>query len=100
MALLLLDTNAVTAVIKEEPQGRQWAIEQRAQGHRLGICQPVYYEVLRGLLWRDAQKQLQSFTERVLPLLQWITLTDQDWTQAAQYWADSRSRGRQISDAD
>ena len=35
-----------------------------------------------------------------MPLLDWLPLTDADWRQAAQFWADTRSTGKQLSDVD
>ena len=33
-------------------------------------------------------------------MFEWVPLVDADWEQAARFWADATSRGRQISDID
>jgi predicted nucleic acid-binding protein len=100
VTIYLLDTNVISDLLAEPPEARQWARIQRANGNQLAICQPVYYEVLRGLVWRNATAKLGTFNSRVLPLLDWVSLTDKDWQQAAIYWASTRSNGKQLGDPD
>jgi predicted nucleic acid-binding protein len=38
--------------------------------------------------------------EKIIPLLDYIPLDDEDWLQAARLWADTRRQGRQLSDVD
>jgi predicted nucleic acid-binding protein len=38
--------------------------------------------------------------EDLRPTLEWIALTNNDWSQAARLWADTVKRGRQLSDVD
>jgi predicted nucleic acid-binding protein len=35
-----------------------------------------------------------------VPLLTWTSLTDGDWRQAAQFWADVTNAGKQLADTD
>ncbi|MCC7205867.1 MAG: PIN domain-containing protein [Anaerolineae bacterium] len=100
MTLLLLDTNAISDLLSPTPEARQWATGRRRVGDELGICLPVYYEVLRGLLWRGATVKLRSFRTAILPLLYQVTLIDTDWEQAARFWAMARRSGKQLGDPD
>ncbi|SRR5258708_33073977 len=100
MSTLLLDTNVISDLLAPMKEAREWAIDRRTQGDQLVICLPTYYEVLRGLLCRNAGTKLESFNKRILPLLDWIPLTYSDWTQAAQYWASAQSLGKQLGDPD
>jgi tRNA(fMet)-specific endonuclease VapC len=59
----------------------------------------VYYEIQRGLLRRDARKQLRFF-EQLVEALRWDDLQHADWRQAAQLWADEIASGRPPQDAD
>lgn len=69
-------------------------------GHYVCLCQPVYYEVLRGLLKTNATRKLYLFHTAIMPMLNWIPLTDEDWRQAAQFWADTVRKGKQLADTD
>ncbi|MEW6577731.1 MAG: PIN domain-containing protein [Chloroflexota bacterium] len=69
-------------------------------GEALCICQPVRYEVLRGLLWVGATVKLTVLQDNVLPLFQTVTLTDEDWELAARLWAFSVNAGKQLADVD
>lgn len=100
MTLLLLDTNAISDLLVPMPDARRWAIGRRRLGDQLGICPPVYYEVLRGLLWRDAMAKLHSIRTGVVPLLHQVTIADEDWEQAARFWASARAAGKQLGDPD
>ena len=61
---------------------------------------PACYELARGLLWRKAASKLTLFREKILPQLEYVSLEEADWQQAAQLWATTRQRGRQLSDMD
>ncbi len=100
MTLYLLDTNAISDLITLHSEVRRNARLARQHDDRLGICRPVYYELLRGLYWRNASAKLATLHQQVLPLLTWVSLTDSDWEQAARFWADARRKGRQLADPD
>lgn len=96
----ILDTN----VIADAMNGRNPAAERFfttvEAGHHVYLCQPVYYEVMRGLLKANATRKQAVFQETIMPALTWIPLTDADWRQAAQFWADASNAGRQLADVD
>ncbi len=96
----ILDTNTVGDYINGfEPTTRR--IKQAIRdGHRLYICQPVIYEVLRGLLKTHAERKRRLFEEQFVPQLDRLSLTDTDWGQAAQFWVDAVRVGKQLADID
>lgn len=98
--IYLLDANPISDLIARHSQVRSHVAHVLRQGDTLAICQPVYYELLRGLLWRGATGKLSTLNRRILPYLTWIPLVDADWQQAARLWADARRQGRPLSDPD
>jgi predicted nucleic acid-binding protein len=99
--IYLLDTNAVSDWLSPKPDVIAEHIEHHLEDDaRIVICQPVYYELRRGLLWRKAERKLKILREKILPLLEYVTLEEADWVQAAQFWADARQQGHQLADID
>jgi tRNA(fMet)-specific endonuclease VapC len=96
----ILDTNVIGDRMKAIESVSRRLTETVAAGTRVYLCQPVYYEVMRGLLKTNATRKLQFFQETIMPLLYWLPLADIDWEQAAQFWADARNAGKQLSDVD
>jgi predicted nucleic acid-binding protein len=96
--IYLFDANAVSDLMAQRPQLARHSASRLAQGDTLAICTPVYYELLRGLFWRGATGKLTALNNRVLPLFAWLGISDDDWSQAARFWADARRRGRQLGD--
>jgi predicted nucleic acid-binding protein len=95
----LLDTNILTGLLRSEPSLISRVDQAAADQAEFLLCPVVFYEILRGLLYRDAKKQMQLF----LDYTRGFTSDDfnqADWQRAAQLWADLRRQGRQISDAD
>ena len=43
---------------------------------------------------------MRVYEERIKPQFQWVPIIEADWQQAAQFWADTVSRGLQLSDVD
>lgn len=98
--IYLLDTNVISDWIVGLPIVTQHIVEKLRQRHTLALCPPVYYEVRRGLLWKRNVKKLQILDDTIVPRLSWIAFTDNDWTRAAQFWADAHSKGKQFNDVD
>jgi predicted nucleic acid-binding protein len=96
----ILDTNVIADCMNEHDPAAQRFYAAVQAGHRVCLCQPVYYEVMRGLLKVNATRKLRTFETTILPLLERLALTDADWRQAAQFWADATNAGKQMSDAD
>ncbi len=98
--IYLLDANAVSDLMFQEPIVWQRASERLLAGDMLALTRPVYFEVLRGIYWRNAANKFNTLQHRILPLLTWIELLEVDWELAARYWANARSVGRQLGDPD
>ncbi len=98
--IYILDTNVISDRMKAIQPVSQLLIDRTNEGHSIYLCQPVYYEVTRGLLKTNAINKLQFFHTIILPLLDWIPLEDEDWEQAAEFWAQTKSTGQQLSDTD
>jgi tRNA(fMet)-specific endonuclease VapC len=95
----VLDTNIVAAILRKEPvtiAQLQAALQADAE---FLICPVVFYEVYRGLLHKDAKRQLAFFLQYVATFT-WEDLARDDWEQAAQLWATARGQGRSMEDAD
>jgi predicted nucleic acid-binding protein len=98
--IFLLDTNPISDLMTNHTQVTQHAAKCFAAGDVLGLCRPVHYEIMRGLLWRGASGKLSVYVNRVVPILTWIELDPTDWEQAAQFWAEARRNGKQLGDPD
>jgi predicted nucleic acid-binding protein len=98
--IYLLDTNVVSDMLVVQSSVTRNVIQHHKQNDILMICRPVYYELLRGLFWRNAHSKLKVLHEQLIPLFVWNELSDNDWEQAARFWSDSTSKGRQLSDVD
>ena len=62
-------------------------------------CPLVWYEIRRGLLRRDARRQMTRFEELFQTFI-WQDYGIADWTLAATLWAARQARGLPIADAD
>jgi predicted nucleic acid-binding protein len=93
-----------TSIISRLIQSRHANIVKRIRTDQSSLhvlCEPVIYEVEKGLIYRGAEKQLDRFQQEVLPLFSpVIGIQLVDWRVASLLWANARARGRQISDID
>lgn len=98
--IYILDTNAISDYIQQfEPTSTR--IRQAIRdGHVLYLCQPIEYEVLRGLIKAGAERKRRVFQESFALQLTALSLIDEDWQQAAQFWAEASQAGKQLSDVD
>jgi len=72
----ILDSNVISDVLRKRSSVLEWLQIRSLQDNPLCLCQPVYYEVQRGLLQIGASRQIQIFQDEIRPLLTWIELTD------------------------
>ena len=93
----LLDTNIITALIKGEAQALRHLAAHTEDG--VYLCQPVYYEAMRGLVWKKATAKIATLG-RLRSRLGWYLLLDADWEQAGLLWSIAVSKGRQLADID
>jgi predicted nucleic acid-binding protein len=95
----VLDTNIFAAILRNEPVTTQRVARALAAGDEFLLCPVVFYEVYRGLLYRDAKKQLTFFLNYITTLTR-SDFVSTDWERAARLWADLRQKGQQVADAD
>lgn len=98
--IYVLDTNSISDLIAGLQQVTFNLNRRIRQGDTISLCQPIFYEIQRGLLWKPSGKRFAAFHTAIVPRMAWIPLTDDDWKQAAQFWADSKRKGKQLSDMD
>ena len=96
----ILDTNAIADYISQFEPTVTHIKQAFLEGHVLHLCQPVQYEVARGLLKTNATRKRRIFEESFVPLMTPLELIADDWDQAARFWADTTNRGYQLSDID
>ncbi len=95
----VLDTNIITALLRYEAKTIEYTARAAAANAEFLLCPIVFYEALRGLLHRDAQKQRLRLLDYAATFI-WDDFTRTDWEKAAELWATLRGQGVQVSDAD
>jgi tRNA(fMet)-specific endonuclease VapC len=63
------------------------------------MCRVVFYELRRGLTYRDARRQLDDL-DAFTRTLRWLDYERGMWVDAARLWAERRCQGRPHNDAD
>lgn len=96
---VLLDTDILSAIMRQNPLVLAKAQAYLAQHSRLTFSIITRYEILRGLKAKGADKQLKAFEQFcanniILPL------TDEIIVRAADIYAELRKKGTPIGDAD
>jgi predicted nucleic acid-binding protein len=97
--IYIFDTNAITDLMRARPLVVANVRDHQAD-HVLCLCPPVDFEFQRGLLWKSAYGQRERYLNEIKTQFQWLPLSDTDWLQAGQFWADTQRRGKQLSDVD
>jgi tRNA(fMet)-specific endonuclease VapC len=95
----VLDANVLSDILRKNElilSRLKHAVEQDA---RFLLCPVVFYEVYRGLLHKQASRQVMMLRE-LTANFENDELTRADWDEAAQRWARLRQQGQQIADAD
>jgi predicted nucleic acid-binding protein len=95
----VLDTNIVTALLRHQTTLIAHTARAAAANAEILLCPVVFYEALRGLLYRDAQKQRQRLLDYTAAFI-WDDINLADWEKAAELWAALRRQGLQVGDAD
>lgn len=96
----ILDTNAVADYLNHFNPTYQKIRDAILAEHDIYLCHPVIYEVVRGLVKANASRKRRLFEQEFTSLLIDLPLTEADWQQAAKFWAETRSKGLQLSDVD
>jgi predicted nucleic acid-binding protein len=100
MKRYVLDTNIVSAAIRSRSAPSSMQLISAIRGGNLVLgCPIVWYEVKRGLLSKDAHGQEKYFDE-MYKTFEWSDYTLADWSLATTLWAQRRSQGLPIGDAD
>jgi len=100
MSNYLIDTNIVTALLKDNADVYAKMQEVVLRGEEILINGITYYEIKRGLLAIRAESKLSKF-ERFCNDLGVIWLGSQDiFDEAASIYADLKTRGLPMGDAD
>ena len=100
MTTFLIDSNTIADFLSRQEETLQRLNSALAVGDILHLCRPVHYEVLRGLLWRDAFAKHRQFERSIGLFFSWVELIDEDWIQAARFYAKTRNAGKQLADTD
>ena len=95
----VLDTNIVTAYLKRNAMVRGRIRDAELAGQPVRLNTVSYYETKRGLLAIDAPVQRAAF-ERLWRVLGIVMLDHAALDRAAELYAELRSRGQLIEDAD
>jgi tRNA(fMet)-specific endonuclease VapC len=95
----VLDSDTVSYLLRGDAGAIEGMRIATLRGARIYLCPIVWFEVRRGLLHRDARRQLQVF-ERFAALLEWRDLDRTFWDDVAGAWATLRRKGRPVQDAD
>ena len=96
----MLDTNIVTAILKNNQRIEQKIQELRNQRQGLYISCLTYYEVKKGLMAVNATRQISIF-ENFCQVVTILLLDDLEIIErASEIYADLKRKGRPIQDAD
>ena len=95
----VLDTNVISALMRRHEGARAALYRALDLGATVYLCPVVRYEVLRGLICRDARSQMGELVH-LIGVLERDAVHDADWDLAARLWADSVRSGRPHDDAD
>ncbi len=98
--IYLIDTNVIADLIVDIQVVASHFSLVLQRGDVVGLCDPVQYEVLRGLIRQGSSRKLQIFEDIIKPQLEIVQLESGDWIQTAQFWAQATSKGQQLSDVD
>lgn len=95
----LIDTDILSEFLRGNSKVVENADKYLKEFGILNLSIITYYEVLNGLIYKDAKKQLSRFNAFV-ELNNIITLTIPSTKMAAQIYADLRQRGEVIGHTD
>lgn len=99
ISAVLLDTDILSAVMRQHPAAWSRARAYLAVHHRLTFSIITRYEILRGLHAKNATAQLAAF-DQLCSVNTILPLTDAIVVRAAMIYADLHQRGVLIGDAD
>jgi predicted nucleic acid-binding protein len=95
----LLDTDILSEFLRGNSKVTSKVTEHLEEYGLINFSIITYYEILNGLLYKDAKKQLKKFTEFV-ELNKVFPMTMRTAKTAAEIYADLRKKGREIGHTD
>ena len=95
----LLDTDTLSFYLRHHPAVREKAESYMRQHRQLSISLISQYEVLHGLYYRDARRQLAGF-EQLLAIHHVLPLTSESVELSARIFAELRRTGQPIGHTD
>src|SRR3990172_8677274 len=96
----LLDTNIITAIMKKNEKVKTKGQQAILKGDDIFINAISYYEIKRGLLYKDANNQLEFF-DKICEKYGLVLLNNRSiFDRAAEIYAEIRNKGKEIDDAD
>ncbi len=99
MTIFLFDTNIISLLFRRNLEVERRAEVTFASNETVILSPVVLYEAKRGLIRRDAKKQM-AFLDRLVSKFTWLDLARADWDEAARLWAERTRTGKPIDDAD
>lgn len=96
---LLLDTNTLNYILKDQSPARERLGEAIQQGETFLLASVAHYELIRYLELKSAHRLLRLYRS-LTATWQLCTLSFEDWDEAARLWAERHRSGRSISDLD
>lgn len=98
--IYIIDTNIITAIMKNDENVKRRAQEVILRGDDIFINGISYYEIKRGLLFKDAKNQASIFDD-LCKLYDLVLLDSQSiFDEAAEIYVELRQNGKTIGDAD
>lgn len=99
MTPVLVDTDILSRFFRNDPVVVKHFNHYVQIHYQINISIITYYEVLSGLLHRDARKQLERFQQFIVEN-QVLPLNHEAVEQAAQLYAQTRKQGIPVDDID
>ena len=99
MKSTLVDTDILSLFLRGEPTVVSRFGDYLKVYKRINLCIITYYEIVSGLKFRDAKKQLDRFMELVRHNTL-LPLTERSSEISAEIYANLRKQGRPIDDSD
>jgi len=95
----VLDTDTLSAIMRQDADAVSNARQYLASHPRLTISIITRYEILRGLMAKNATTQIAKF-DRLCGTMDVLQLTDPIVVRAASVYGQLRQTGKPIGDAD
>lgn len=99
MKSVLVDSDTISFYLRNHPKVVKHFEEYLGEFERINFSILSYYEILSGLKYRDARKQLAAFLEFV-EYNSMLPITKDSIEFSADIYADLRKKGRLIDDVD